>query len=99
MPEIPETRLSFQFDDLDLYVLLDTVISGGLTYNLNLFTSDSPIGVAISDEVQAGVFFTIDLILSTEAEIDISSGFHIKLDDGVSFDIALFGQNVSDTTL
>jgi hypothetical protein len=80
-------------------VLLETVLSGGLTYSLNLYTSNSPIGVAISDEIMAGVFFTIDLILSTEAEIDIHSGFHIKLDDGVAFDIALFSQNVSDTTL
>lgn len=99
MPEIPKTRLSFQFDDMELYVLLDTVLSGGLTYNLNLYTSNTPIGVSISDEVQAGVIFTIDLILSTEAEVDISSGFHIKLDDGVTFDIALFGQNVTATTL
>ncbi|KAK9777573.1 hypothetical protein SCAR479_05621 [Seiridium cardinale] len=98
IPEVPETHLSFQFDDLELYVLLDTILAGGLTYNLNLYTSNTPIGISIGDDVKAGVILTINLIMTAEAEIDISSGFHIKLDDGVAFDIALFGQNVSDTT-
>lgn len=99
MPEIPEALLSFQFDDMELYVLLDTVLSGSMTYTLNLYTSNTAVGISISDELMAGVIFKIDLILSAEAEVDISSGFHIKLDDGVVFDIALFGQNVSDSTL
>ncbi|KAK6086289.1 hypothetical protein SCUP234_02502 [Seiridium cupressi] len=98
IPEVPETHLSFQFDDLELYVLLDTILAGGLTYNLNLYTSNTPMGISIGDDVKAGVILTIDLIMTAEAEIDITSGFHIKLDDGVAFDIALFGQNVSDTT-
>ncbi|KAI1848068.1 hypothetical protein JX265_002072 [Neoarthrinium moseri] len=98
MPPIPESTLSFQFDDLELYVQLDTVLNGAMTYSLNLYTSNSPIGVSVGDSLQAGVFFTIDLVLSAEAEIDISSGFHIKLDDGVALEIALFGKNVSDTT-
>lgn len=99
LPEVPKTHLSFQFDDMELYVMLDAILSGGLTYNLNLYTSNTPIGVSISNEVQAGVIFSIDLVLSAETDVDISSGFHIKLDDGVAFDIALFSQNVSDTTL
>lgn len=99
IPDIPEAILSFQFDDLELYVQLNTVFSGDVTYNLNLYTSKTPIGLSIGDEVTAGVVFTVDLILSAGAEVDISSGFHIKLDDGVAFDIALFGQNVTDTTL
>jgi hypothetical protein len=41
-----------------------------------------------------GVFFTADLILDFDASLDITSGLHIKLDDGVSFMIDLFGHTV-----
>ncbi|KAI0127637.1 hypothetical protein BJ170DRAFT_381506 [Xylariales sp. AK1849] len=98
MPEILACRLSFQFDDMELYMMIDTILSAGVTYNLNLYTSNTPIGISIGDEAKVGVIFTVDLILSAEAEIDISSGFHIRLDDGVAFGISLFGTNVSDTT-
>lgn len=99
MPDIPECHLKFQFDDLELYMLIDTVLSGGATYNLNLYSSNTPIGISASNELFIGVIFSVDLILSVEAEIDISSGIHLKLEDGVGLDMALFGQNVSSITL
>ncbi|KAI1398985.1 hypothetical protein F4819DRAFT_437406 [Hypoxylon fuscum] len=98
MPDIPECHLKFQFDDLELYMLIDTVLSGGATYNLNLYSSNTPIGISASNELFIGVIFSVDLILSVEAEIDISSGIHLKLEDGVGLDMALFGQNVSSIT-
>jgi hypothetical protein len=99
IPDIPECQLSFQFDGLELYMQLDTALSGGATYTLNLYTSETPIGVASGQDNEIGIIFAIDLILSVEAEIDISSGFHIKLNDGVAINIAMFGQNISSVTL
>jgi hypothetical protein len=84
---------------MELYMLLDTILSAGTTYTLNLYSSISPIGLAVGDELQVGVIFSVDLILSVEAEIDISSGFHIKLEDGIAIDIPMFDQNVSSITL
>lgn len=99
IPDIPECHLKFQFDDLELYMLIDTVLSAGATYNLNLYSSNTPLGISASDDLFIGVIFSVDLILSADAEIDISSGIHIKLDDGVGLDMALFGKNVSSITL
>ncbi|KAK9783934.1 hypothetical protein AB5N19_09875 [Seiridium cardinale] len=93
MPDIPESEPSFQFGDMELYVQLETVLSDVVTCSVHLYTSKTPIGVSISDSLRAGVFFTTHLILNTEAEIDISSQFHTKLEDGVAFDIALFGES------
>ncbi|KAI1469314.1 uncharacterized protein F4812DRAFT_325224 [Daldinia caldariorum] len=98
IPDIPECRLQFKFDDLELYMLVDTVLTAGATYNLNLFTSNTPIGISASNDLFIGVVFTVDLILSVDTEIDISSGIHIKSDDGIGLDMALFGQNVSSIT-
>lgn len=99
MPDIPECNLKFQFDGLELYMMLDTVLSGGATYNLNLYTSNTPIGISAGKDLFLGVVFSVDLVLSVDAEIDISSGIHIKLEDGVGLDMTLFGQNVSSITL
>ncbi|KAI1030139.1 hypothetical protein LB504_010413 [Fusarium proliferatum] len=99
IPEIPEFRLQFQFDGLEVYMLIDTVLSAGATYTLNLYTSTTPAGFAVRDNLEIGVIFTIDLILSVEGEINISSGFHLRLDDGVLFDIAIFSKKISDLTV
>ncbi|KAI1103019.1 hypothetical protein F4804DRAFT_246485 [Jackrogersella minutella] len=97
-PDIPECHLKFEFDGLELYMLIDTTLSAGATYNLNLYSSNTPIGISASNDLFLGVIFSVDLILSVQAEIDISSGIHIKLDDGVGLDMALFGSNVSSIT-
>ncbi|KAF5704913.1 hypothetical protein FMUND_12327 [Fusarium mundagurra] len=99
IPEIPEFRLQFQFDGLEVYMLIDTVLSAGATYTLNLYTSTTPAGFAVRDNLELGVIFAIDLILSVEGEINISSGFHLRLDDGVLFDIAIFSKKISNLTI
>ncbi|KAF3904550.1 hypothetical protein ABW21_db0201965 [Orbilia brochopaga] len=96
IPEIPQVQLRFQFDDLELYVALNTVFSGGVTYSLNLYTSETPIGIAV-DDLFLGIVVDVDLILSAEAEIEISSGFHIKVDDGATLSLALFGNSIDRT--
>jgi hypothetical protein len=99
VPEIPECELLFQFDGMELYMQIDTILSGGATYTLNLYTSETPIGFAVGEDLLIGVIFSVDLILSVESEIDISSGFHIQLNDGVVINIPMFDQNVSSITL
>ncbi|KAF9877099.1 hypothetical protein CkaCkLH20_05365 [Colletotrichum karsti] len=95
VPEFPECSLGFGFDDFEMYMELDTTLSAGLTYTLNIYSSKTPLGSQIGDDLLLGVVFNVDLILSVETEIQMSSGFHIKMDDGVMFDIALFSKNVS----
>jgi hypothetical protein len=100
VPDIPQCDLQFQFDGMELYMQVDTILSSGATYTLNLYESKTPIGFAFGgDELLVGVVFSVDLILSVEAEIDISSGFHIQLNDGVTINIPMFGQDVSSITL
>jgi len=96
VPSIPEIVLQLQFDGLELYVELDTTFSGELTYNLNLYTSETPIGFSIGDDLFLGVVVDVDLILSADANITISSGFHILLDDGAQLEIPLFSNSSAD---
>jgi hypothetical protein len=84
---------------MELYMEIDTTLSGGATYTLNLYTSETAIGFTVGEDLLIGVIFSVDLILSVESEIDISSGFHIQLNDGVAIDIPMFDRNVSSITL
>ncbi|KAL3584858.1 hypothetical protein FPOAC2_14639 [Fusarium poae] len=97
--EIPEFRLEFQFDGLEVYMLVDTVLSAGATYTLNLYTSTTPAGFAVRHNLEVGVIFTIDLIVSVEGEIDISTGFHLKLDDGVTIELGIFSKEISNMVI
>lgn len=99
VPEFPQCKLGFGFDDFEMYMELDTTLSAGLTYTLNLYTSTTPLGSRIGDDLLLGVVFSIDLILSVETEVQMTSGFHIKMDDSVNFDMTLFSKNVSSVAL
>lgn len=93
----PDTILDVQFKDTEIYVELGITLSSGLTYSLNLYSSKQ-FGVEINS-VLVGVVASIDLILSVEAEIEIETGFHIKLDDTVGMRLALFADEASHLTL
>jgi hypothetical protein len=99
LPEIPEFRLEFQFDGLEVYMLVDTVLSSGATYTLNLYTSTTLAGFAVRHNLEVGVIFTVDLIVSVEGEIDISSGFHLQLDDGVTIELGIFSKEISNMVM
>ncbi|KUJ12374.1 uncharacterized protein LY89DRAFT_623534 [Mollisia scopiformis] len=98
IPDIPQATLLFQFDGLELYMDIDTTLSDEATYTVNIYKSKTALGVSAGEE-SLGIIFSIDLILSVDSSIDISSGFHIKLNDGVAIDLALFSQNVSSITM
>lgn len=99
IPALPEVSLGFGFDSFELFMMLDTTLSLGSSYTYNLYRSNSPIGISVDDELWFGVIFSVDLILAVDGEIDISSGFHIKLDDGLQIMIDLFGDQASGIAL
>ncbi|GFN13543.1 hypothetical protein AtubIFM55763_011702 [Aspergillus tubingensis] len=94
----PGVHAQVEFDSLELYLDLDLQLSAGATYTLDLFTSETPAGISISS-LEAGAIFQVSLVLIAQAEIDISSGIHIKLEDGLTLALELFNNNVSSITV
>ncbi|KAK7740638.1 hypothetical protein SLS62_011050 [Diatrype stigma] len=97
-PDIPECHLQFQFDGLELYLMLNTALSGGADYQLPLYSSNTLYGLSLDKDTFIGVIFSVDLILSLNADINFTSGIHIKIDDGAAIDLSLFGNSVSSIT-
>ncbi|GAB1316982.1 Mid2 domain-containing protein [Madurella fahalii] len=96
MPPLPDIQFTFQIDYLDLYMLIGTKITGATTLTIPLFKSQTPLGYGVSEDLEIGVFATMDLILSVEGEIDFTTGIHLAIEDPAGFHIALFSSNVSD---
>lgn len=63
IPEIPETHLRIRFDDTELYFELDTVINFGATYEISLYTTNTPVGISVGSMLRLGVVAALDLIL------------------------------------
>lgn len=100
MPPLPGVQLKFTLDDLELYMLLNTKLSAAATIELPLYRSPpSFYNIPITTDMHIGVSFSADLILSVEGAIDLRSGFHLKLEPPLGFQIAMFSHNVSEILL
>lgn len=100
LTDIPETTLKLEFDDLELYMLLDVSLEADAEYTVNLYpkTWSQPAGIAVGDQL-IGVVISLQLILALDAEVDISTGVHVKFDDGLAMEIVMFGTDVSTISL
>ncbi|KAK0747056.1 hypothetical protein B0T18DRAFT_391389 [Schizothecium vesticola] len=97
---LPGVSAQFQFNEgLELYMLLNTKIAVGSAYIVNLFSSKTPLDLTIGSNITAGVAFNIDLVLTSQNPIAVTSGFHLRLDKGASMEFDLFSSNVSNIAI
>jgi hypothetical protein len=97
---IPNTDITFRFDDLDLYLELETIHNVSATYTVKLFQNGAiPIGLDLPNNIKFGVVVSADLILNITGGLDITGGLHIKVDDHVATRIKLFGDEVSEMNM
>ena len=74
---------------------VEFVLDVEASYSISPFASDGPMGMSISDGLELGAVFTVGLPLDVTADLDLSSGFYVKLNDGPGFSIAILGIDVS----
>lgn len=90
----PGASLQFTFEGLELFMQVRTMLASGSSFIVPLLGPSNLLMGAV--DLGFGVFFTVDLIIDVERPLDMTSGIHLKLDDGVSFTIDLFGNETSD---
>lgn len=95
--KLDDVSLEVIFTEAEIYVELSILLSAGVTYSLNLYTS-SELGYEVG-KVFVGFVATIDLILSVESQIELDSGFHLKFDKDMGMKLALFSEEASHLEL
>ncbi|TPX15560.1 uncharacterized protein E0L32_004258 [Thyridium curvatum] len=90
----PAVRLDFR--GVEAYVDLEVAASAGATYAINLFTSNSPVGLGFPG-LSVGVVFYVDLVFSLDAAVDLTGGFYVRLADDAFLEASIFEGAVVDS--
>jgi hypothetical protein len=91
--DIVDPKLTIEFEGFEAYIDLGVDITAGVTYTLNLYGSDTPIGLSITD-FSIGIVFYLDLVLSVTAELDLAAGFYVTLEDGSYIEVDFFSGDI-----
>ncbi len=78
---------------------LDITASDTVSYSIPIFTSDSPVGVAISEDVSVGLVLIIDLVFSLSAAIELDAGFEFSFPDGAYITVDPLGGHIVSSSL
>ncbi|KAI1128050.1 hypothetical protein F5Y10DRAFT_181847 [Nemania abortiva] len=91
----PVLRLSFT--GVQAYVSLEVAASAEQTFSLNLFSSNSPIGIGIAG-LDVGVVFFVDLVFSLSEAIDLTGGFSVSVPDDAYLEADIFKGDIDDSS-
>lgn len=92
----PTVRLDFT--GVEAYVDMEVAMSAGASYSINLFTSNSPIGLGFPG-LSVGVVFYLDLVFSLTDQLDLEGGFYVQLPDNAYLEASVFGGEITDSFL
>jgi hypothetical protein len=92
----PVVRL--EFNEVEAYIDLDLKASASATYAVTLFSTESPVGLGLPD-LDVGLVFSLDLVFSVSAFVDLQGGFYVKLANDAYLDTDLFGGAIADSFL
>ncbi|KAI0429183.1 hypothetical protein F5Y09DRAFT_357081 [Xylaria sp. FL1042] len=90
----PKLRLGFS--GVAAYASLGLRASAGQTFSLNLFASNSPVGIGISG-LDVGVVFFVDLVFSVSEAIDLAAGFSVSVPDNAYLEADIFEGDIDDS--
>jgi len=69
------------------------------SYSIPIFSSQTPAGMAISEDVSFGLIFYIDLVFSLTAGVDLDAGFEFSFPDGAFITVDPISGHIVDSAL
>ena len=94
-----DPTLEFKFkDSTEFYVNTSVSISAAQWVAIDLFASQTPIGIRVPG-LTVGVVFIIDLVFSLAEELDVTGGFWVKIPDGSAIEAGVFSGDIGDANL
>jgi hypothetical protein len=77
-----EMEVKIEFLNAGGHFEFDIIASDTVSYSYTLFQTESPVGIAISGDVEIGLVLFVDLVFSLTDEIDLSAGFEFAFPEG-----------------
>ncbi|KAK7744785.1 hypothetical protein SLS62_010018 [Diatrype stigma] len=90
-----DPSLKFSFKDAEFFVNVAVNISAAQWIAIDLFASQTPIGIRVPG-LTVGVVFIIDLVFSLAEELDVTGGFWVKLPDDAFVEAGIFSGDIGD---
>jgi hypothetical protein len=90
----PVVRL--ELGGVQAYVDLNVDVSASAVYAINLFTSNSPVGIGFPG-LSVGLVFYVDLVFSASAVLDLDGGFYVSLEDDAFLEADVFDGDITDS--
>lgn len=88
----------FDLKGVEATAHMDLTSTGTLAFTLNLFTSETPLGISVPG-LKLGLLFSVDLAFSLSNPVDVTGGFHMKLPDDAFFELDVFDGDIKDKLL
>ena len=93
-----DPTLEVTFNDVEFYVDVSVAISAAQWVAIDLFASQTPIGIRVPG-MTVGVVFVIDLVFSLAEELDYTGGFWVKLPEEAYIKAGLLDGELGDANL
>ena len=93
-----DPALEVTFNEVEFYVDVSVAISAAQWVAIDLFASQTPIGIRIPG-MTVGVVFIIDLVFSLAEELDFTGGFWVKLPEEAYIKAGLLDGELGDANL
>jgi hypothetical protein len=90
--------LEFRFIGVEAYAKVGVHALANRWFSINLHTSETPIGVEIPG-LMVGIVFSVDLVFSFSAEIDVTGGLWVRIPDDAYIQAGLFEGDIQNTVL
>ncbi|KAI1169974.1 hypothetical protein F4777DRAFT_570988 [Nemania sp. FL0916] len=91
-----DPSLRVGFSGVSAHAFLGVEVDATQTFSINLFASNSPIGIGITG-LDVGVVFFVDLVFSLSEAIDLTAGFEVAVPDDAFLEVDLFEGDVDDS--
>lgn len=92
-----DSTISLGFIGVKATFDIEVKADASASYSVNLFTSNTPIGLGWHG-FSVGIVFYLDLVIALTAEVDLQAGFTLQLPEDALLEAKLFGGDLTHLT-
>lgn len=96
--DILHPTVKLEFNEVEAYVHLGVAVNSHQNFAINLYTSNTPAGMGFPG-LTVGLVFFVDLVFDLTEEIELDTGFYVKLPNDAYLEADIFEGDIQDSFL